>query len=223
MTVGCGRISFDATTGDAGEISDGESDSARPQFKVTFGETGTETFSGVTADTSISNAGPATDNYGATDYMLVQAASAAVSLIHFDISAIPAGSTIVKASLRLWMVGGGPGGVTAYPMLEDWIEGTSDGTTGVASYNERIPGTAWSGTGATVPSHDPIASGTSAFVDTATPCDIELTTDVIQLWHDMPSRNAGLALLGTSVNTDVATRENPTLSARPVLSITYAN
>lgn len=172
-------------------------------------------------DTSISNAGPATDNYGATDYMLVQSASAAVSLVRVDVSAIPSMSTVTAASLRLWMVGGGPGDVTAYQMLEAWDEGTADGQTGVASYNERRAGTVWSGMGATPPSRFTTVAGTSSFVNTATPCDIPLSPSLVQLWVSVPEQNFGVALLGTSVNTDVATREAVSMAVRPILTVAY--
>lgn len=227
MLVGCGRIGFDAatTSGDAGGITeDGASgDGASGEITATFGETGVETFSGVTADTSVSNAGPANDNYGATTYMLVQSASAAVSLIRFDLSAIPSTATVSSASLRLYMVGGSAGGVTAYAMLEAWQEGTQDGQTGVASYNERLPGTAWASPGAGVASRASVSAGGGAFVDTATPCDVVIDQNVVQGWVATSITNNGLALLGTSINTDVATRENPTLSIRPVLTVTYTN
>jgi len=219
MLVGCGRIAFDPSsmTGDGGPQGDGDAAvDGVPKILMTVTFT-----NGQIADTSISNAGPATDNYGATNYMLVQAASAAVSLVHIDISSIPAGSTIERASLRLRMVGGDPGGVTAYQMMEDWLEGTADGTTGVASYNERTAGIPWTGMGATPPSRKDVPAGSSAFVNTATPCDIPLSTQLVQLWHNSPAQNYGVALIGTSVNTNVATREAGEAAMRPVLTVDY--
>jgi hypothetical protein len=78
------------------------------------------------------------------------------SLLHFDLSSIPAGSTITGASLRVRVNSGGTGHGTHTLLFKrlivSWIEGTKGGVAadaGEPTWNNREhPATAWGGVGA---------------------------------------------------------------------------
>src|SRR5512142_31271 len=90
MVCGCGRIDFDEL-GDSGIPANA--------VTVTFGETGTTTFSGVTRDTFLDSDVP-DNNFGLSTEIKVDS-SHAVGLVRFDISAIPPSATVVAASLHV--------------------------------------------------------------------------------------------------------------------------
>ena len=89
-------------------------------------------------DTSL-NSGNRTSNYGALVSIKVQGAAAYSGLIQFDLSTIPAGSTITGATLMLkkTTVASSSGTIAVYRVTTPWVEGTATGgiSTSGATYN----------------------------------------------------------------------------------------
>jgi hypothetical protein len=153
--------------------------------------------------------------------------STALALIHFDMAAICPGSTVLSAELQLDTTDDnlGSGTVGVFVMLEAWDEGngTASGSSGAASWNDRLPGTAWSNDGAGAP-----ASRESTPIATFQPLDknveysIPLPVAVVQKWLTAPETNFGFALVITSGNSDVQfhSRESIYVNKRPGFVVT---
>ena len=81
-----------------------------------------------TKDTLLSYYGP-TNNYGITQELLVRrTGDDYVSLMQFDLSAIPSGATITNAQLQLYKYDGTTTSATinVHAMKQAWVEGTKD-------------------------------------------------------------------------------------------------
>ncbi|MDB6053720.1 MAG: Chitinase [Verrucomicrobiales bacterium] len=162
-------------------------------------------------------------------------------LFKFDVSSIPAGSTVSSVSVKFTVTFSHDGTAhigNLHKLLANWGEGTGSGlpnatpvaTTGAACWNSRQFGqNAWttagggsgtdyasaiSGTGSLV------SSGASTFASTAT-----LVSDV-QAWVNSPSSNFGWILMyssetGGSNAKRLATREDTTVANRPSITVTY--
>lgn len=163
-------------------------------------------------------------------------------LIRFDVaSAVPSGATITHVELRLNCSRNNSIAdvVTLHRVLNAWGEGISDaGTPGGAGAQAEIgdatwlhrsyPSVLWNTVGG---DFDPAVSASAPLVDglaavgpvvwASTPASV---ADV-QSWLDTPAQNFGWLLLGSTIPGATAhrfdTRENPTPSVRPALSVTY--
>ena len=127
-------------------------------------------------------------------------------LVRFDLSAIPLGSTINTASVRLRMtksVIAGTNTYTLHKVLADWGEGSSEGaggsgapsTAGSATWIHRsYPSTLWSTSGG---DFDPTASASLSVAGLAfyTWSSAQLAADV-QSWVASPVSNYGWLLRG---------------------------
>lgn len=160
------------------------------------------------------------------------------ALISFDVSTIPAGSTITAVDLTLHISQSAPATapatVFAHRVLGVWGEGASDAGTpggggvlaaiGDATWTMRaVPGTAWTTAGG---DFDPTssASGTAGdpgfFTIATTP---GLVSDV-QGWLDGTMTNAGWILVAPSIGANARrfdSRENLTAANRPALTVTF--
>ena len=162
------------------------------------------------------------------------------ALLAFDLAgAVPPGSTIVTASLRLRLSQNGPAGsepVALYRLLTDWGEGSSDaggeegtGTTataGDATWTHAIsPSTTWATPGgdfvgtASATTSVGISEGSAYFWRSS-----QLVTDV-EIWLDSPSTNFGWVLRGNEASAPTAkrfdSRDNPIATNQPLLTIEY--
>lgn len=159
------------------------------------------------------------------------------ALTRFDVAAsVPAGATIVSASLQLFQASSNTGASTieAHRVLESWGEGSSlaagnggagaPATTNDATWVHRFfPASAWSSVGGTF---DPSAtasqtvSGDGFYTWTST----GLAADA-QAWLDAPATNFGWLFLGNENSAGTAkrfsTKEEPIAERRPVLTIEY--
>jgi len=165
------------------------------------------------------------------------------TLVAFDVSAIPAGSTIKGATLTLYVsrTVSGIAKTSVHKVLADWGEGASDATgeegTGAPAelsdatwrytfYDPSNPGLSpqWTTLGGDFAG---TASATAA-VDAAGSfyswSSIGLAADV-QFWVDTPAANFGWILVGNEVLGGSAKRfdslQNSTASQRPVLTINF--
>jgi hypothetical protein len=116
------------------------------------------------------------------------------------------------------------GSVSIFRLLEDWTEGTADGTPGVANYNQRKTSTNWAGAGATGASRASTASATFTPNQTNKTFSVTLPNSLVQIWISNPTQNFGV-VMSCSFNQDVAffTRAASSASQRPQLVITYTN
>ncbi|TVQ63111.1 MAG: DNRLRE domain-containing protein [Phycisphaerales bacterium] len=159
------------------------------------------------------------------------------AVVSFDLSAIPPGSTVLSAGVRLYcnQSSGMPINVMLHRLLADWGEGTSQATgnegagaaatTGDATWLHRFyPNVFWSASGGDYVSSSSagvmvMASGT--FYTWSTPA---LVADV-QGWVNMPSMNFGWVFRGdenSSANGKrFDSRNSLTPANHPVLVVTY--
>jgi hypothetical protein len=164
-------------------------------------------------------------------------------LIKFDISEIPAGSTItgVTLSLHLSTTISADVPVSLHRALADWGEAASDAglpggqgaiaEPGDATWLHRFyDQTLWSGPGGVAGvDYTQMPSATTAvgaplvyYTWVSTP---ELVSDV-QAWLNAPASNFGWFIIGDETVNATAkrfdTRENPDPSVRPVLTVSYS-
>lgn len=161
------------------------------------------------------------------------------SLVRFDLaSALPPGSVVVGAYLRVTVNQGNPGSepLVARRVLANWAEGPtnptgSEGQGAAASgadvtwtLREFAANTAWTTAGGDFAGADSFAgplaaSGSSGFDATAT------GLADIQAWVDQPSQNFGWILIGNEAASSSAKRLDSrtavNANARPELQVTY--
>lgn len=157
-------------------------------------------------------------------------------VIAFDVSSIPAGSTIQSVRLRLFMSRTTTGAVDValHRCLADWGEGASDadfdeggGTIaqpGDATWEHRFyPDVFWSTFGgdfAPAPSATASIAGVGFYEFTAG----TLVADV-QSWLDTPASNFGWVMVGTESSNRTAkrfdSRENPIVENQPQLIVEF--
>lgn len=177
-------------------------------------------------DTYLSQASTGT-NYGSCNrlYTGLGSSSRARSLIKFDLSSIPAGSTIVSANLVLTKTGGTSTAATpiaAHRVTNPWTEntGSCSGRSRAASWNQRMTSTNWTTAGG-----DFSATAESTVTVAA---NAEYTWDVknmVQGWVNGTFTNNGLMLKrvteGTANQKYFASSEATTASQRPRLEVVY--
>ena len=162
-------------------------------------------------------------------------------LIAFDVAGeIPAGSTIVNASLTLNMsitnLAAGPRTVSLHRVLADWGEGTSDSLGGEGGGAASTPGDAtwihrffsttfWASSGGdfqAAPSASIVVNAVGFYTWGPTP---SLVADV-QGWLDAPGSNFGWILIGDESTFPTAKRfdskDNPMPTFRPVLAVEFS-
>lgn len=155
------------------------------------------------------------------------------ALIAFDVSGIPAGSTITQVSLELMQTNGlarnGAQDFSLHRMTSDWGEGTSTGggnggtaTAGASTWNENFFGSSsWSTAGGDFVVTPSVTQNFSTS-DVVVASTNGLVADV-QDWVDN-GLNYGWALLGNESTTDTAWRfasNNSTFGTPPTLTVTY--
>jgi hypothetical protein len=164
------------------------------------------------------------------------------ALLHFDLSALPQGSTITNVTLQLFMsftVAGGDQAQTLHRALADWGEGTSNSggsvssgggsgaasTTNDATWIHRFfPGQMWSSAGGDFAAMSSATQMVSATVGSYNWSSAQLTADV-QGWANDRTTNFGWVLTGPEASTETAqrfnTRENPDDTTRPKLVVEF--
>lgn len=137
------------------------------------------------ADTFVSNTTPKI-NYGPSIILVVQ--QGATSYLQFNLSALPAGAQVSKATLRLYVDGVlKPGSFDVYQLNAPWSENT-------LTYNTPPPALGTSATGG-----NPIAV-TSASLNQFLLIDI---TSTVQAWVNGTLSNNGVALAVTGSGTGI--------------------
>jgi hypothetical protein len=161
------------------------------------------------------------------------------ALLRFDLSTIPAGSTITAVSLRLTVnktraFETMP--ISVSRMTADWSEGTSDPTnnegqgvaalTGDTTWTHRIfPGTTWAADGGDFVTTPSATSTVNALTSgNHTWSGAGLVADV-QAWKNGTQPNFGWILIGNELANGnarrYASRTNTSTAARPQITVTY--
>lgn len=166
-------------------------------------------------DTEVWKVNPST-NYGDQDHFSVDDGES--GLLAFDLSGVPAGGAIARATLRVVttdQASTDDGTVLLYRVLESWDEAD-------ATWMMRTTNAPWTSTGATPPSRETTPIAELRPNQKLTPFEVALPVDVIEGWRAAPATNFGLAFVrGTSTqHIHIATRETGlastlTLELRP--------
>jgi hypothetical protein len=182
------RIGFDAT-GDARQA-----DGAEAITTITFGERPTSQRKNVTRDTYVDE--QTSFNYGNTEDLSVAefTANAEHTFIRFDVSSIPAGTSVAGARLSLTKVDYGdemPGTLEVRLLGESWVEGTNNGTPG--------SGATWLTRDGTTPWTTPGGTATRSLATAATSASVvTIDREVVQQWVDSAAANDGLLVTVTN-------------------------
>jgi hypothetical protein len=119
-----------------------------------------------------------------------------LGLIKFNLSMVPAGATVLKATLGVYSADEASedgGTVVVYRVREDWDEGE-------ATWFERKSGQAWAKEGAQPPSRETTPLAELRPQQIFAPYEAELPLQVVQDWLAQPQSNFGIAIVrGTSV------------------------
>ena len=141
-------------------------------------------------------------------------------LLRWDVSTIPAGSVVQSASLTFDVMNRSVQSYGVYELKRDWLEDQ-------ATWNEGGAGSGWEVAGALGASdRGAEVLGTIDAPDLGTRA-IALNgagLALVQSWVDQPATNHGI-ILADPTNTDglgLNSRENPTATLRPRLTVTYA-
>ncbi len=142
--------------------------------------------------------------YGAYPYLITSASAVqpATAVLAYDLSFIPAGSSVISATLSLsyaWKPAGSV--VTVHSVNGAWEEST-------------LHGGGFSGTSPAVEASLTTLAQTDAFVT----ADL---TSLVQGWVDGAQPNHGVALVDGSNRTDFRASEYPDAARRPKLDVCY--
>ena len=172
---------------------------------------------------SYMNSGQAGNSFGAATQLLLDGEDAGadlVSMIRWDISDIPAGSSINSVSISLGVFNPSNSSYQTYPLLRNWDEG-------LVSWN-NADGSNWESGGAQGAT-DKGASSLGTINATGTgsyTLNLNATgVQVVQDWVDGTSSNFGLLFsnLTSSDGVDMYSRESSDPASRPKLSVTFEN
>jgi hypothetical protein len=200
----------------AGTITD---DDAQGPVTSSF-QDGVNGYNG-TRDTQLVSGSPNT-NYGSDDRMGADGHPDESSLLYWELTSIPVGSSIQSVDLTFNVTGKTRHAYEIYSLQQAWIEGE-------ATWNEHASGQSWEISGA-----DGAADRSSTVIGSITApargiYTIPLTTAgvaVVQTWVDNPSSNFGIIILDYINATDgleISSREAGIVSNRPRLTVTYSN
>lgn len=181
---------------------------------LTFGYDNSD-HDGVVVDTFIEETSPmmSFEYYG---FLVVQGVpTRVVSLMRFDLSAMPPGVTVTGGNLTLdvWMDPITTGRVTLHELLEPR-------TVGQTTWLERATGVPWTAAGCGVGSRSADILGHFTPLTTAV-YDIPLAASVLRRWVEDPSTNHGLALVGEGSDYLNLRPAGVGSGVKPQLSISY--
>jgi len=160
------------------------------------------------------------NNFGDSTSLMVDRESTDLqrALLQFDLSSIPAGSTINSATLKLQSTQiGGTLNISVYEVTESWSEGSGTGTAGAANWNERAAGTNWTTAGGT---YDPTA--VANLNTNATGQHTWNITSLVQAWFSGTKTNNGLMVASPDGGGNrTVTYDSSEGATVPVLEINY--
>ncbi len=224
-TTGAGGnpTSSSSTSSSAVSSSASSTSSGGVQQTVSFGEAPMATHSGVTTDTTLDQTLP-TANFGGRDTVNVDSSPVRVGLLRFDLSALSTTTQVIAAELHVHVGGNNAGAGTVadlFAVLEPWVEGTNDGMSGEANWQNRMANVAWTGAGANPPSRGTTVLATfqptTANTDYVVPLNVDGVA-VVANWVSTPSSNNGFAI--PSSGGGWAFESSESALARPLLVLT---
>jgi hypothetical protein len=184
-----------------------------------FGEGPDDDIGGVTSDTFIQEDEPDATHDGTT--LEAGPTPVRIGLVRFDLAALPASAVVESARLLVTVCDADTCGsshtFSIRALLEAWTE--------AATWNQRVPGSAWNDAGCGPASCDAAPLGTLASPSIAGATEVvELDTSAVGSWVADPAGNHGLALVpegdtGTAVHLDAS--ESSGAARPPALEITY--
>ena len=195
-------------------VPDGPPPDTGPRTLV-FGEGSAADVRGVTADTTLDSSAPTTP-LGASSELVMDTSPRRVTLIRFDLRAIPTGSVIDDAELVWTVFDPQPSNdARAQALVRPWSEAS-------ATWAEASAGVAWPNAGASGAAVDPAIVAT--FVPAADGVyTVAIDAAVVQRWVDDPSGNFGLRWDSTAAdgnNLRLHSREGGDAD-RPSLRVTF--
>jgi len=183
---------------------------------LVFGEHDAADVRGVTVDTWL-DADNVNATHGSSPELQIDTNPKQVSLIRFDLAAIPSGSVIDEAELHFTIFDPASSGdrVRARVLLRSWDERE-------ASWNDAANNRRWPSPGASGDALDSDIAG-SVSADTSGERTLSLTPSTVQAWIDDPATNLGLRLeVSSSNNNDVRLHSREAAQAnRPFLRVTF--
>jgi uncharacterized protein YjdB len=167
-----------------------------------------------------------THNYGSCDKIYLNGSPIQRDFLRFNLSSVPANSTINSATLNMVKTGGSTTSteVSVHRVTNDWTEGTGScsGSAGVANFNQRMPSTNWTSAGG---DFNPSAEATTNVSSNGSYS--WTVTSLVQGWYNNSFSNFGLMLKfateGVSREMDFGSRENGTAGNRPTLTVNYTS
>ena len=194
-----------------------ETGSAVGAQTVRWGEGPDDDIHGVTSDTFLQDDEP--DSPHDIEALECGPTPERVALLRFDLAALPASASIDSARLLLRVCDDGDCDSShtfeVHEVLEAWSE--------AATWNQRIPGTAWTAPGCGAGSCEASAIGRLVSPDVnGVQVTIDLDAPAIAGWADDPAQNDGLAITGLGDSgTAVHFDSSETVGGQPSLEITY--
>lgn len=188
-----------------------------------------------TADTYIEGGGAATKNFGAFTQNFIdrEGSQPDHSLLKWDLSSIPAGSTVSSASITLILDAGAAGQdmtVAVHRITSDWQEGAGNNTNNItANWNDRLGTnpvfTAWTNAGG---DFNATAENTQSFLHTwSAGQSVSWSVDnMVQGWLNGSTTNYGAVFKAVTESGGdnvykFGSRENAIVARRPLLVINY--
>lgn len=205
-------------TGDPGDPGD-PGNGAPQQIAFQNGLFPSVAYAGTTDTKIASGKKPSTKNYGNDTKMTVDGSPDEAGLFRWDVSAIPAGSTVNSVSIEFTVTSSSKETYEVYALERAWDELS-------ATWQQYADGVDWSGAGATGGS-----DADSAVLGSMSPASkgtyrINLNAAgiaAVQEWVGDPSHNYGIIIkdYNNSKAFEIATSESKTASQRPKLMINY--
>lgn len=183
--------------------------------EVTFGERDDSDHRDVTSDTTLLSADP-DRNVGALEGVEIDADPPKVTLLRFDLAAIPPSATVVAASLDVVVFDPiESGAFRLHPLQESWSESA-------ATWNQRAAGVPWAGPGASGASADTARLLAELAPRAIGAITVPLEPTIVQGWVAAPATNHGFVWISTSPDGrggQLRSREAATASERPRLRL----
>jgi hypothetical protein len=161
-----------------------------------------------------------TSNYGTLNLLEADGSPDIASLLSWDVSSIPAGSTVLSATIEIFVTNTTSDGYSLLAMERAWRELE-------ATWSQGGAGLPWSSAGAAATGDRAAASlgvvspgSTGRYIITLNAAGVA----AVQRWIDDPTRNFGVVIqnyASASNGFDFRSREAADVSQRPKLSITY--
>lgn len=172
-------------------------------------------------DTYISSGTP-TWNFGGSPDLVIDKSGGGIgsqrALLQFDLGMLPAGATILSASLQLHAIAnGGPFDLNIYQVNQSWLEGSGNGTPGAASWTERQTAANWTASGG---DFNPAIVAT--LNTAATGQHVWNLTSLVQSWYTGFTTNNGIIIGSPDLGTGSVTYDSREGAIAPQLVISYS-